>query len=236
MKILPLAVFGATSLWMQAAHAVEVTGGSIGLSYSAFTEDTSVSRVGIDGSVELGFNRNISAQVDLGYSDFNITGLNTTTLGLHGIYHVNDATSFGAFYANENANGGGDADIYGIEAGHEAGQFEFEGYLARVDGATSDGDMLGVMARYEFATALGVTGSYDYVDAAGSDFSKLAVKLDRDVAPNVNLYVELGTAKASSGGLSGTEPFVGLGGKFVFGAERGATFEQRGFTRVFPGL
>jgi hypothetical protein len=236
MKFLPLAVFGVTSLWVQAAQAVEVTGGSVGLSYSAFTEDISVSKIAIDGAVELGFNRNFSAQIDLAYNDFNLTGLNTTTLGVHGIYHLNDTTSFGAFYANEDANGGGDLDIYGIEAGHDTGLFEVEGYLARINGGGVDGDMLGVSGRYEMVNALGVSGSFDRVSGNGADFSKLAVQLDRDFSPSVNLFAEVGTAKVNGGGLTGNEPFVGLGGKFVFGAQRGATFEQRGFTRIFPGL
>ncbi len=236
MKIIPLAVFGAASLCAHAALAVEITGGSIGLSYSAFTEDTSVSRLGLEGSMELGFNQNTGLQIDLGQNEFNATGLSTTTVGLHGIYHMNEVTSFGAFYTFESANGGGDADVYGVEAGHETGQLEFEGYFARIDGNGSDGDVLGVMARYEFADSLGVTGSYDSIDVAGTDLSKFALKLDRDVAPQVNLFVEVGSAKASGGGLSDSEPFVGLGGKFVFGAERGATFEQRGFSRLIPGL
>lgn len=237
IKILPLAVFGVTSLWMQTAQAVEVTGGSVGLSYSGFTEDFSVSRIAVDGSVELGFNQNISAQVDLAYNDFNLTGLRATTFGLHGIYHISDSTSLGAFYAFEDSNvRGGDLDIYGIEAGHDAGYVEVEGYLGRINGGATDGDMLGVQARYEFASELGMTGSYDRVSSGGNDLSKFAVQLDRDVAPNVNLFAEIGTARVNGGGLSGNEPFVGLGGKVVFGAARGATFEQRGFSRIIPGL
>jgi len=236
MKFLPLAIFGVTYLWMQTAQAVEVTGGSVGLSFSAFAEETSVNRVAVDGSVELGFNRNISVQIDLAYSDFNFTGLNTTTLGLHGIYHLSDTTSLGAFYVNEDENGGGDLDIFGVEAGHDAGQFEVEGYLARVNGGGADGDMLGVSARYELPTALGVSGSYDRVSGSGADFRKFAVQLDRDVSPSVNLYAEVGTARLNVAGLTDSEPFVGLGGKFVFGAQRGATFGQRGFTRILPGF
>lgn len=236
MKILSLAVLGATILSAQHAQAFEFTGGSVALSYSAFTEDTDVSRLGIEGSVEMAFNRNVSLQVDLGYNDFNATGFDTTTLGFHGIYHLSDETSLGAFYANEDASNAGDVDIFGIEAGHETGQYEFEGYLARLNGDGSNADMIGVMGRYEFANELGVTGSYDYVDVEGTKLSKLAVRLDRDVSPNVNLFVELGSAKANGGGLSGSEPFVGLGGKYVFGAQRGATFGQRGFTRILPGL
>jgi hypothetical protein len=236
MKILSLAFLGATSLWVQTAHAAEVTGGSVGLSYSAFAEDTDFSKISLEGSVEIGFNRNFSVQGDLGYNDFNETGLSAVTLGLHGIYHISDTTSLGAFYTNETADGGGDADIYGLEVGHEAGQFGLEGYLARVDGESADSDIIGVAARYEFRNALGLGGSYDYIDVDGTDISRLAVQLDRDVSESVNLFVELGTAKANSGGLSGSEPFVGLGGKYVFGAGRGSTFDQRGLTRLIPGL
>lgn len=234
MKYQVVAILGASILCAQTAHAVEITGGSVKLSYSAFSDDTSVSRLGLEGSMEVGFNQNFSGQIDLARHEFNVSNEGITTFGLHAIYHVNEATSFGAFYAVEDTSAG-NSDFYGIEAGHETGQFDLEGYLARADDSVDHASVLGLSARYEFQNFLGLTGAYDYIDFDGLDLSKITLRLDRDVAPNVNLYVEVGSAKANAGGLSGSETFVGLGGKFLFGAERGATFDARGLARLLPG-
>ena len=46
---------------------------------------------------------------------------------------------------------------------------------------------------------------------------------------------EVGSAKASALGLSGSEPFVGLGGRVTFGADRGTTFDRRSLLDLLPG-
>ncbi len=234
MKSHLIAITGASLLCATSAQAIEITGGSVGLSYSAFTEDTSVRRTGIEGSLEIGYNRNFSSQIDLTYHQLNASDEDVTTIGLHTIYHVNDATSLGIFYAIEDTSGG-EFDFYGIEAGHEVGQLAIEGYLGQAEANAVDADVLGISARYAFANEIGVTGSYDNLDIAGSDLSKVTLRVDRNVTPDVNVYLEVGSARVSGAGLSGSEPFVGLGGTYVFGAERGATFDARGIARLFPG-
>lgn len=234
-RIPTLTVAALLAVGASAAHAVEVTGGSVGLSYSAFTEDTDFNRLGLEGSVELGFTREFSLQFDAGYNDFDISGIDGSTLGLHGIFHMNEATSVGAFYTREDIEGI-DLDILGVEAGHEVMNWEFEGYLADVDSDGGSGTLAGIQARYALAEGFGLGGSYDRAESGGDDVSRFAVRLDRDVSPNTNLFLEVGSAKLDVGGISDSEPFLGLGGKIAFGAERGATFEQRGIARLIPGL
>ena len=212
--------FGATT-----AQAVEVTGGSVGLSYSAFADETDLNQWGLEGSMELGFNRNLSLQIDAAYRDFDFTNIDSTLLGLHGIYHMNEATSLGVFYTLEDIEGE-EADIFGLEAGYEVQQWQFEGYIANVDTDLGDATLGGIKARYEMQEGFGLTG----------DLSRFAIRLDRDVSVNTNLFLEVGSAKAEAGGVKISEPFVGLGGEIAFGADRGTTFEQRGLTRLIPGL
>lgn len=235
MNTLKCAVIGATFLFSNAALAGEISGGSIGLSYSSFTEDSDFSRIGVEGSIEYAFNRDFSVQGDLAFQNFGESDLDSTTFGAHGIYHVNDDTSLGAFFMREDVDDG-DGNFYGIEGGYETGQVEFEGYAGNFDGDGDNATILGISGRYEFSNALGLTGSFDQIDGDGVELSRYGVKLDRDVSPTLNLFVEVGSADVEAGGLSGSETFVGLGGKIVFGAERGATFEQRGLTRLIPGL
>lgn len=219
--------------------AVELTGGSVGLSYSAFADDTDFDRLSLEGSAEFAFDRNVSGQFDVGLDRFGLSDLEALTLGLHGIYHVNETTSLGIFYSKEDVDAfgiGTDIELFGLEAGHEVGQTDVEGYFARGEAEGANGTLLGVKGRYEMNSGLGIGGRFDYVDIDGMEAGKLTMRLDRDVSANVNLYVEVGSAKARAFGITESEPFVGLGGKIVFGADRGATFERRGLSKVLPGL
>lgn len=230
-----LTLTAALALGATTAQAVEVTGGSVGLSYSAFADETDLNQWGLEGSMELGFNRNLSLQIDAAYRDFDFTNIDSTLLGLHGIYHMNEATSLGVFYTLEDIEGE-EADIYGLEAGYEVQQWQFEGYIANVDTDLGDATLGGIKARYEMQEGFGLTGSYERSDDDTGDLSRFAIRLDRDVSVNTNLFLEVGSAKAEAGGVKISEPFVGLGGEIAFGADRGTTFEQRGLTRLIPGL
>ena len=234
-QISSMALAASFALGATTAGAVEVTGGSVGLSYSAFAEDTDFNHWGLEGAMELGFSRDFSLQIDAAYHDFGFTDIDSTLLGLHGIYHLNDATSFGAFYTFEDVEGD-EADIFGIEAGYEVREWEFEGYIANVDTDLGDATLGGIKARYEMQEGFGLTGSYDMADDDTGDLSRFAIRLDRDVSVNTNLFLEVGSAKAEAGGVNVSEPFVGLGGEIAFGADRGTTFDQRGLARLIPGL
>ncbi len=235
MKTHLIAVMGVSFLCAPAVQAAEITGGSVGLSYSAFADDTDFSRLSIEGSLEVGFDRNVSLQFDLGHDRFGETDVDGTTYGLHGIYHLDEMTSLGAFYTNERTEGD-DFDIFGVEAGHESGRTEFEGYLAGVDYDGGSSTLFGLSGRYALDNGLGLGASYDKFDDDFGDISTLAVRLDRDVSASTNLHLEIGSAKVSAGGFSDSEMFVGLGGTIAFGADRGATFERRGVLKLIPGL
>ncbi|MEX3315827.1 hypothetical protein [Sulfitobacter sp. PS-8MA] len=229
-----LTLTAALALGATTAQAVEMTGGSVGLTYSTFTDETDLNRVGLEGSVELGFPRNFSLQIDAAYHDFDWVNAESTLLGLHGIYHMNAATSFGLFYTREKFEGE-EADIAGVEVAHEIQDWRFEGYIADTDSITG-GTFGGVQARYEMSQGFGLTGYFDRSEANNGDLTRFAVRLDRDVSPSTNLFIEVGSAEADFGSGSETEPFVALGGKIMFGADRSTTFEQRGLARLIPGL
>lgn len=223
----------------QMAQAMEVTGGLIDLSYSTFLDQNDLDKGSVAGSVELAFARTFSVQIDAGSDSFGASGLDTLALGLHGIYHVDSATSLGAFFTHENADQGGpddSIDYYGIEGGYDLGTTSYEGYLGRADGGGTDGTVFGVSGRYSMPNTIGVTGALDYVDIAGLEISTLSVRLDGDVSQNLNLFVEAGASKFDVSGVSDTEPFVGIGARVTFGANRGTTFERRSLGNILPGL
>jgi len=235
MKPHVLALVGAALCVSHTAHAVEVTGGSVGLSFSGFTDDLDVNRLALEGSVEFGWTRNWASQLDLTFNQFGSSGADTRSLGVHTIYHLNDATSFGLFYTIEDGDGD-DVDIVGLEAGHELGNWDVEGFFGKADSAgAGSANMLGVMGRTELKNGYGFAAEYQSVDVGGIDVERLSVSVDRDLNDSTNLFVEVGTARVRVGGVSGSEPFIGFGGTYRFGADRGATFNARNVSRILPG-
>lgn len=235
MKTRLIALVGATLAMSQTAQAVEVTGGSVGLSFSAFVDDTDVSRLGAEGSIELGWNRTWATQLDLAFNHFDSSNADTRSLGVHTIYHLNEMTSFGVFYTIEKGDGD-TVDILGLEAGHEFGNWDVEGYIGKADSSgAGSANTFGITGRTQLQNGFGFGAGYESVDIDGIDIQRLSVTLDRDVSAQTNLFVEVGTARVSAGGLSDSEPFIGVGGTYRFGAERGATFGQRNVSSILPG-
>ena len=217
------------------AAAFEVTGGQLTFGTSAFTDDTSFNRIGVEGAVEFAFNKSFGMQAELGYNKGNESGYDSVNVGLHLLYHLDDNNSFGAFVVNEAAEGE-DLQLYGVEFGIEANAIDYEGYYAKVETDIGSTDMFGFAVNYEFSNGLGLTGSYDNIGDSGIEASRLALKLDRDVTDSLNLYVEAGKGKIDVFGADVSDPFIGLGGTVTFGAERGTTFDIRGIARKLPGL
>lgn len=205
------------------------------MEYGASTDETDLLPVGIEWSLELAFYRNVSTQADLGYNDFEFTGLDSNAFGLHGNYNLNDDTSSGVFSSREGSDIG-DADIYGLELGHEMAGIEFEACVGRAEADGIDANVLGIQGRYALDGMMGVSGSFDRVDEGIVDLNRFAIKVDRDVAPNVNLFAELGSASAEILTVSDSDMFFTVGGKITFGKSRGATFEQRSLSKLIRGL
>ena len=158
-----------------------------------------------------------------------------TNLGLHGLYHVSDATSFGLFVGQEELDGE-TLDFYGLEFGHEMAQFEVEGYLSQVDAEGEDANGLGLMGRFAVTPQVGLSASADRLDLDGLDLTRWGLMVDYAPVDNFSLYAEIGTLDASISGASDSETFIGLGAKISFGAARGATFGDRGVFKYLPGL
>ncbi|WP_147106376.1 porin [Tateyamaria sp. syn59] len=229
------AVLGVTLPLAGTAQAVEITGGSVQLKYSAFTEETDLDRINLEGSMEIGFNRSFSTQIDIGHNNFGETDLDGTNLGLHGIYHLNDTTSLGAFYTREDVENV-DIDIYGVEAGFETGAFAIEGFLGQADAENEDETIFGFEGRYAFNSGIGLSLGYEDIGSGSTvNVATTTIRVDRDVTSNLNLFAEIGQTSFDTAIGDLDETFVGIGGRIVFGAERGATFNQRGLLRILPG-
>ncbi len=236
MKTRVLAALGATVLSAHFSHAAEFTGGSFDLNYSQIADDSNFSRGAVRGSAELGFNRNWSAQLDLGSYSFETldeTGWNGT---LHGIYHMNEQTSLGAYVGVDDILGS-QATIYGVEAGFELNGLDAEGYLGGISDSGQTSTMIGGVITNKLNENWGLNAGFDFLnDTSGVDLTRLSIGADYHVGGGAKFYGEFGSLKASFGGASASEPYFGLGLRVDFGAARGSTFGHRGLLDKIPGL
>lgn len=236
MTLRALAALCAVSVGANAAQAAEWTGGTIDFNYSQFADDSRFSRAAVRGSAELGFTRNWATQLDLGSYNFdaaNETGWNGT---VHGIYHLNDQTSLGAYLGVDDiANSS--ATLFGVEAGYEFAGFTAEGYL----GGYADNGQTATIIGGQVANALGeaweLNAGFDFFnDTSGVDLTRLSIGADYHVGNGAKFYGELGSVNVTYSTLNASEAYVGLGFRVDFGAERGATFGRRGLLDKIPGL
>ncbi|SLN35864.1 hypothetical protein PSA7680_01699 [Pseudoruegeria aquimaris] len=224
----------ATAVAAPAAYAVELNGASMDLGYSAFTDESDVNKTAIEGSVELGFSPNIAAQIDLGATKFGLSNEDNINAAVHGIYHLDDATAFGAFAGVDRA-GGEDNSFYGLEAAYDTGAYETEGYVQFGEYGSEDFWGAGGSVRYAVNASFGLGASYDYADVDNAfNAQRFAAVADYNVSDSTRLYAELGVLDSDDLGLD-TEPFIGAGVKVSLGGGE-PTFGSRGLVGLIPGL
>lgn len=239
MKTLTLAALGLSVAVAHAATAAELVGGYVDVGYSAFTDQSSLSKRSLTGSGEVAFTRTFGLQADLGLHDLNTVDEVGTNVTLHGNFHVGDFTSLGVFAGRDNLNNQG-VNFYGVEAGHEAGRVEFEGYASVADsgsGGGGNGTLAGLQIRGNVTEAVRLKASVDYVDARnGIDATRYSIGADVNFGQGGAFYAEAGGYDANAGNTGANEAFVGFGLRYNLGAKRGTTFGRRGFLNTLPGL
>ncbi|WP_128254929.1 hypothetical protein [Falsirhodobacter deserti] len=233
MKI--LATAGALALAAATpALALEFEGGSVTLGYSVFNNDNDLSRAGLTGQLQFGIAPGFSVQTDLGVSKFFELGETEHDLTLHGIWH-DGVADLGLFYGVERI-AGDNKDFFGFEVGQKTQLFDVELYLGHGENFDNDGMLAGVAGRYAMTPAFGLGLSYDRADIDHLDMSRVALKADYAVQPNVSLGAEIGRFDADTDEAWGRETYFGLNATMTFGREQGATFGRRGVLNIIPGL
>ncbi len=219
--------------------AMELNGGDFNVNYSWFDQkvgDETVDTFSFDGAVEVGFNQNFAAQLDLGRYSFGLIDERGTNIALHGIYHLNEATALGAFYGADDILSDS-TDFYGVEAAYNTDQYEVEAYFGTGEDSGVDGNVYGILGAYDVTEGIAVTGSLERADIDGGfEYSKYAIGVRFSASPQAALTASIGSAEAEAGSLSGSETFFSIGAEFKFGQKAGATFGRRGLLKLIPGL
>jgi hypothetical protein len=245
LSVLAVAGLGAMTI-AQPALSLEMTGGDIALGYSAFSEKVegeTLSQTSIEGSLELGFTKEFGAQVDFGVQQFeqlnNLGADNATNVTLHGLYHMNETATFGAFYGRDSLEDL-DLDFYGLEAGFEGSGFDVEAYFGtgELDGVDGKGNVFGVSGAYELTSSFELIGSFAKASFDGDvDVSTFEAGVAYNFTNSVQIAATLGRLSGEVEGLgSESEDYFGLEAEYSFGAARGATFGERGLIHLIPGL
>jgi len=160
------------------AVAQEFTGGELGFEYNQLTDNGDLDGANYYAGLEIAFNRQFSVGVNLSQLDFVIEQTSAT---VHGIYHLNDITSLGAFYAA----GENDLRTIGVEGGIEILGGDVGAYLGQLSDGSDDAFVFGLDSN----TPLG-----------GSDFSLFTdfyLVGDSDLAVSTS---EIGVSYTISGG------------------------------------
>lgn len=217
-----------------AVHAFEVTGGEVSLGYSGLTGSSvnDVTKTAMGGSLEFGIAPGFSVQGDLGLSKFGRTDSDSHSMGLHAIYHVNEATSVGGFLGRDRIDGT-NLDFFGVEIGHQIGQFGAEGYIGHAEIAGGSGTVLGMEGNYALGDTATVGLRYDNIDLGNLDTSRLSLTGEIGVLPGLSLTGEIGSADVAG---FDSEMFAGIGVRVNFGDRRGTTFRDRSVMNLLPGL
>ncbi|NEX45376.1 hypothetical protein G3572_04115 [Rhodobacter sp. ETT8] len=215
-------------------QAFEANGGSLSLGYSTFfgsSPATDVNKLSFGSALEFGLTPDIALQGDFAYSKFDATGLSNTGVGLHGIYHLNESTSLGAFIGRDNIDGR-NLNYYGVEVAHQMGMFETEAFVTIAKDGGKDGTVFGLKGDYVISDAVTVGARFDQLKVEGADAAKFAVTGEVAALPGLNLTGELGRGRIKG---YGADPYVGVGVKVNFGAKNGATFGNRSILDLLPG-
>ncbi|QQA42683.1 hypothetical protein [Pelagovum pacificum] len=248
------AVLATVLLSSNPAVAQQLNGGSVELTYSRFDTPYDAEADGfspgdpeyddydgrrfdrrtLSGAVEVGFGRSFAVQGDLAFHNYGFSDLDGSSVILHGIYHINDVASFGVYTGREEVEGDG-VDFYGIEGGLEFGRGEVEAFYATGEYEDTDGDIAGVMAAFSVRPSIRLTLETAYGDFGGGlELDRTAIGAEYDFGA-ITFSGQYGQGGGSIGGYSGEEAFLALGARYDFGAERGATFENRALGSLIPG-
>lgn len=216
--------------------AAQVTGGSLGIEYSAPTSGGDLGGTTYSGAIEYSFMRDFAVSLDLsGYRLDNIS-TDASSATLHGVYHLNEQASVGAFFGADSFDGADSQNLYGLEAGAEFGTAEIEGYVGLLEGDSDDATLFGLDGKYAFANGVSAIGSAGIASSDDVDVTRISIGAEYAITGGPEFFAEIGNVSAEAAGIEADETFIGIGARVAFGAKRGTTFGERSLFEVLPGF
>lgn len=231
MQVVSKHIFAAVGLVLAGSAAqAEMTGGQVKLSQSGFTDDFSVAKTNISGSVELAFGPQFGMQIDLGVNLLNFADETATNFVTHGTYKLGDTTALGAFYGMDAVNGGR-TDVYGFEAAQNFGTGGVQGYLGHAEDGNGSGTVLGVSGGMVMGNGVGLGASLDRGTFDDFSLTRYGVRGSFGLGESSKMFAELGALNTDDG----SETYAKIGATYNFGANSGLMFGDRSLFNLLPG-
>ncbi|MDZ4309365.1 MAG: hypothetical protein U1A24_02230 [Cypionkella sp.] len=224
------ALAAAGLVLIASAAQAEMTGGQLKLSQSGFTDDFSVAKTNISGSVELAFGPQFGMQMDLGVNLLNFADETATNFVTHGTYKLGDSTAIGAFYGIDAVNGGS-TDFYGVEAAQNFGTGGVQGYVAHAEDSGNSGTVMGISGGMVMGNGVGIGGSVDHGSFDGTSLTRYGVRGSFGLGESSKMFAELGALDTDAG----SETYAKIGATYNFGENSGLMFGDRSLFNLLPG-
>ncbi len=216
--------------------AAQVTGGSLDIEYDFPTDGGDFGGTTYSGAIEYSITRDFSVSADIaGYRLDNLDN-DATSITIHGIYHLDDMTSFGAFVGADELQDADRETLFGFEAGTEFGAAEVEGYIGSRAFDEDSFTLFGADGKYGFGNGISAIGSVSYAANDDDDITRFALGAEYEITGGPQFYAEIGSVTDETFGDDDSQAFIGLGARVAFGAERGTTFGQRSLFEIKPGF
>lgn len=201
--------------------AQQFTGGELGFEYNQSFEDSDVDGTSYFAGVEMAVNREFSIGLDLA----DIDGADVSTQAtLHGMYHLNDQSTVGAFYTYKDE----DASLFGIEGGIEIWGGDISGHIGRLSVDDETAFVFGLDSRNPISdSSFSLFSDFDLVSDDEVAISTNELGVEYNFPAGADVYALYGQASAFADGGSDSTDYFGVGARIRFGAERGTTFSAR---------
>lgn len=215
------------------------SGGSVGLSYSGFTDedDADFNTTKFNAAAEFAITNEISVAGDLTVRQADAVDDSLTGFFVHGIYGVGPDVDLGVFAGRESIQDIDlEVDTYGGEIAYRSGPVETEGYIGVSSILDADVTIFGAAASYGLGNGFSVTGAFDRADVNDEDiaFTTLEIGTEYALGNGAELYANLGNIQFDFGGASNDTNTFRIGANFNFGPDGGTTFDRRSFFDTYP--
>lgn len=211
------------------------SGGDLSIEVTAPTENTSFSSTSYHAGLEYNINKNFAVAVTASRYGFGNSSAHANSATLHGIYHMNETTSYG-FFAGRDSLNSIDVNHYGFELGTDLGRGNLGAYLGQAVSSGETVNILGVDGSYGFSNQFSLNGDLDQATNGSDSYSKASVGVSYEMNNGPEFFGDFGTVLVKSGGSSADANFITLGARIDFGASRGTTFGARGSFEAFPSF
>lgn len=216
------------------------TGGQLGIEYNAPVDGGDMGGTTYSLGGEYAISRTFAMALDATSYRLDNVETSVSNFTLHGIYHLNEKMSLGAFVGLDRLTDSRNT-LYGVEFGTEVqgglfntGPRDISGYIGFADGESSDSMFAGVGGNQRITDSIDLVADINWAQIDDESTWKGTATAEYHMANGPDFYGNLGVVETSDD--PDMQIFVGIGARISFGAARGTTFDQRSLLESLPSF